>query len=266
MRIALYPHNPGSAGARRLRDALVSRGHRAKIVFQDGVFNPARFTQRDLILGWGNSSMPNWSRRFTENCRWINRPNAIGQATNKLLTFQVLQNARVPIPDFTTEQEVARTWIGQGRVVIGRRTLQGARGEGIIIARTAEEVTSCPLYTKWKSADREYRVYVVGNRVVDYLQKKRPNGAGDLGIIRSAANGWVYCRTDIRPLPDPAADAAVAACGALNLEFGGVDILWGNKTGARVLEVNTAPGIDGQGVTIIASALLATYGEHQNAV
>lgn len=253
MRIRIYPHNLGSHGASRLRDAFRQAGHNALLVRENGKYRPR---PNDLIIGWGNSASPVWG----DVARWqVNWFGAISQATNKLVSFQKFQEAQVKTPEATTDQAVARGWLQAGKTVIGRQKLNASRGDGIVVMKGIDQFQPCPLYTKWKSADREYRVYVLNSQVVDYLQKKRPNGAGDLGIIRSAANGWVYCRTDIKELPELAKQEAVKAVAALGLQFGGVDLLWGNKSGAHVLEVNTSPGIEGVGVQKIAQAFLQQY-------
>jgi len=257
MRIVIYPHQMASHGAKRLRDAFRSAGHRSMLVRPNGKYQPR---PRDLILGWGNSALPNWHGR-TAGTTWLNIPSEIPSATNKRLAFDKFQAAEVKTPKVTTDHEVAREWLRKGKRVIGRQRLQASRGEGIVVMESLEQFVQCPLYTRWKSADREYRVYVLNDRVIDVIQKKRPNGSQDLGIIRSAAQGWVYCRTDIRPLPEAAAQEAVKAVRALGLQFGGVDLLWGNKSGAHILEVNTSPGIEGVGVQQIANAILQQYSQ-----
>lgn len=260
MRIRIYPHNLGSHGASCLRDAFTQAGHNALLVRENGKYRPR---PRDIIIGWGNSKLPAWQGK-TAGTTWLNLPSEIPAATNKKLAFAKFMAAGVKVPEATVDQAVARGWLEAGKTVIGRQKLNASRGEGIVVMKGIEQFQACPLYTNWKSADREYRVYVLNGQVIDYLQKKRPNGAGDLGIIRSADNGWVYCRTNIKELPELAGQEAVKAVAALGLQFGGVDLLWGNKTGAWILEVNTAPGIEGVGVQKIAQAFIQQYQQGAN--
>lgn len=252
MRIAIYPYKMGSKSARNLRDCFNELGHRAKLVRERGRYRPK---PSHLILGWGNPRVPIWGATD------LNHPLSIGRAINKQTAYAHFIANNVPTLEVTVDHDKAKGWLAEGKRVVGRQVLDGARGRGIVLMSRPEEFVECPLYTKFKKSDREYRVHVVGGEVIDYLQKKRPNGAGELVPIRSATNGWVYCRTDILPLPDQAAEAAVKAVAALGLDFGGVDILWGNKTGAKVLEVNTAPGIEGEGVRKFAIGILDNYGE-----
>ena len=64
-------------------------------------------------------------------------------------------------------------------------------------------------------------------------------------LIKNLDNGWVFCRTGIS-LPDDARNQAIAAVRSLGLDFGAVDVLYREREDkAFVLEVNTAPGLEG---------------------
>jgi D-alanine-D-alanine ligase-like ATP-grasp enzyme len=61
--------------------------------------------------------------------------------------------------------------------------------------------------------------------------------------VRSYENGWIFAREDV--VRNPAAEAAaIAAVASLGLDFGAVDVIL-REGKAYVLEVNTAPGIEG---------------------
>jgi D-alanine-D-alanine ligase-like ATP-grasp enzyme len=62
--------------------------------------------------------------------------------------------------------------------------------------------------------------------------------------VRSHDNGYRYICDPDNPPTQRTLDNAVAAVGALGLDFGGVDIAWVEKGDKPyVLEVNTAPGL-----------------------
>jgi glutathione synthase/RimK-type ligase-like ATP-grasp enzyme len=88
-------------------------------------------------------------------------------------------------------------------------------------------------------------LYVFDGQVIDVQQKRRREGANATNEIRNTANGWVFCREGVEA-PAIAVEAAKAAVEALGLDFGAVDIKC-NRQGTRcaVLEVNTAPGLEG---------------------
>ena len=77
------------------------------------------------------------------------------------------------------------------------------------------------------------------------------------GYVRNLANGWVFCRDNVVE-PDGLRDAAVSACAALGLDFGAVDIIWNERENkCYVLEVNTAPGLQGTTLENYANAIAA---------
>jgi D-alanine-D-alanine ligase-like ATP-grasp enzyme len=63
--------------------------------------------------------------------------------------------------------------------------------------------------------------------------------------VRNHANGFIYARSDVNP-PAAVLDAAKKALAATGLDFGAVDVIWNQHAGrAFVLEINTAPGLEG---------------------
>jgi glutathione synthase/RimK-type ligase-like ATP-grasp enzyme len=74
-------------------------------------------------------------------------------------------------------------------------------------------------------------------------------------MVRNHVNGWVFCTQNVG-IPDKALDYAVMAVAACGLDFGAVDIIWNeSRQEAYVLEVNTAPGIEGSTLNLYAEVL-----------
>jgi D-alanine-D-alanine ligase-like ATP-grasp enzyme len=66
--------------------------------------------------------------------------------------------------------------------------------------------------------------------------------------VRNHDNGFIFVRNDVKA-PSSVEEQAVRAIKALGLDFGAVDIIWNDKQQkAYVLEVNTAPGLEGSTV------------------
>jgi D-alanine-D-alanine ligase-like ATP-grasp enzyme len=75
----------------------------------------------------------------------------------------------------------------------------------------------------------------------------------------------VFCREDIEE-PADLRDVALQAVKALDLHFGAVDIIWNKKDNkCYVLEVNTAPGVEGTSTEIYADSIKAYLQKQQNA-
>lgn len=216
-------------------------------------YNPRR---RTTHINWGSSQLPVWSNI---NLNFINKVNSVSIASNKLLTFRRIQEVdnELPIPEYTTEEDIASTWFDDGKRVCLRSVLCAHSGMGLSIIQSSRDILPVPLYVKYIPKRREYRVHVVFDEVVDVQQKKKRRDVSAGGInyeIRSHQNGWVFCREEIQE-PANLRDYAVRAVKALGLDFGAVDIIWNERQNqCYVLEVNTAPGLEGATVNKYAEA------------
>lgn len=189
-------------------------------------------------------------------------------AGNKLLTFQVFDPTdgdpitEVRIPDFTTSYEQACNWVTSGITVVCRTKLQGHSGAGIVLAAREEDVVrNCPLYVKYVKKAKEFRVHVAFGEVIDVQAKrKRADYEGETDYaIRNHHTGWVYCRENIEE-PADLREQALRAILILGLDFGAVDIIYNQHYNrCYVLEVNTAPGLEGQTVASYTNAFVKKY-------
>src|SRR3990167_1821861 len=103
-----------------------------------------------------------------------------------------------------------------------------------------------PLYTKHLRHKQEFRIHIFKNKIIDMTEKRKVSGYNNVNNwIRSHKNGWVFCRDDLA-VPICVTEEAIKACQTLRLDFGAVDICYREKENrAYVLEVNTAPGLEG---------------------
>jgi glutathione synthase/RimK-type ligase-like ATP-grasp enzyme len=235
MKIRIEPYKMFSGGAKALAHrAGILRATR-KQVEKHGDF--------DFVINWGSSE-----RRF--NAEYVNSPEAVARASDKLETAKVLGNFGIAQPDFTTDHDVASEWCSLGHCVLARKLLRANSGRGIVLVDPSrgDTLPSAPLYTKYIPKTTEYRVHVLGDRIIDAQEKKRSTEVPDEKVnwqIRNHRNGFVFARDGV-VLPDCVKDAAVRAVSALDLDFGAVDIGYNAKRDkCRVYEVNTAPGLEG---------------------
>lgn len=157
---------------------------------------------------------------------------------------------QVNIPEWTTDFDLADTWVMNGKDVLARTILTGHSGAGIKFLEPASKIVA-PLYVQYKKKRHEYRVHFFKNKdgsyqVIDVTQKKKRKGAENLDTkIRNHKNGWVYAREDIVE-PQDLRQQALLTANAVDLDFGAVDLIWNEKENkSYVLEVNTAPGLVG---------------------
>lgn len=235
--IKIYPYKIGSGSARALADALAT-----VCIKEQGRYRPKR---GHVILNWGNPRLPtSWD---AARVSWINPPGRVVTAGDKLASYRILgAKEGVNLPEFTTDRTVAQSWLAKSRVC-GRSLLHASGGRGLTVHQPGatllgNEVVWCKYITK----KREYRVHVFNGAVIDTQIKRKRNGVEhEDTYIRNLENGWVFCRTGV--VADPARDAmAVLAVESLGLNFGAVDMIWSGKGKKNwVLEINTAPGLEG---------------------
>lgn len=205
-----------------------------------------------LVVNWGCSkSKPN------ARCKFLNAPEKVAVAVDKLLTFQALKAAGVTVPEFSTNIEDAKTWLGDEYRVLERHALRSHSGNGIRVIKEVEELSAtAPLYVRYYRKKHEFRVHIFNGEVIDYVQKKaksdKPVNFNE--YVRSYNNGWVFCRDNIVDIPQ-VKEEAIKAVKALGLDFGAVDVIWTKKDKPVVLEVNCAPAMEGTTIEKYAEAL-----------
>ena len=231
--LKLRPYRIGSKSAKLLAEAL-----RIKRIRPDSSYVPPA---RATVVNWGSSR----SSHTLSKAKVLNAPQAVSRASNKLIAFQYMKNAGLSIPDFTTDKNTAAEWQEDGFKVVARKILTGHSGDGIVIAQPDDVLVDAPLYTKYTKKEKEYRVHVFDGRVIDVCEKRKRRGAEDSHpYVRTLNNGWVFCRTDVC-IADVGKQLAIDAVRSLGLDFGAVDLIYrSNKH--YVLEVNSAPGLQGQ--------------------
>ncbi len=203
-----------------------------------------------FIINWGSSL----AIRCKPNSKVLNKPLAVAWSSDKLLTFQKVAGHAKTV-DWTVEPEKAVQWLLDGSSVVCRKVTRGSAGEGIEIVKWEDfkkagkrpiDLPKCPLYTRYFPKSQEVRVHVAGNEVIHYAAKLRRREGIDEPAdpwIRTHDRGWVFATQGVVPNKE-AEQIAITALGRLGLDFGAVDIAIG-KLGVALLEVNSAPGLEG---------------------
>lgn len=252
--------------------AFTEAGHTVYRMRRDGT-SSFRGRVNSVIVNYGSSR-----EQIMENVaagRILNSPLSVLAASNKRRAFQSFENNNIPTPEFTHDRDVAQGWIDGGSSVYIRTTLQGHSGEGIVYASPeqtvgnlgnivrhphGDRIPQAPLYTKAIEGDRrEYRVHVFDGRILHVAQKRRVNGYQTLenysNIVRNHHTGWVYSTENMTAISGVALKDAARAVAALGLDFGAVDIVT-RRNQHWILEVNTAPGMEGVTLDRYTQAIL----------
>ncbi|CAB4132753.1 ATP-grasp fold, RimK-type [uncultured Caudovirales phage] len=189
-----------------------------------------------------------------------------GQSVNKIQQYDWFKANNIPALEYTTDCHVARQWLDEGHTVFGRKYLNASCGKGIVVLEpgdvdsTLESFAHLPVFTKYKKKKREFRVHVFKQNVVAVVEKKRRrefNGERDTKI-RNLANGYVFIQGVVDE-PPGLRELAVSAATVSPSDFRGVDIGFNERNNELfVIEVNSAPGIQGTNVSKYLNAIVAT--------
>ena len=181
-----------------------------------------------------------------------------GQSVNKLQQYQWFKDNNIPALEFTTDSDEMLQWLDQQFTVFGRKYLNASCGKGIVIIEKLEDAVPCPVYTKYKKKKREFRVHVFKDQVVSVVEKRKRKGfEGERETkVRNLANGYVFCQT-VENEPEGLRALALAAAKVSPSDFRGVDIGYNEKKDELfVIEVNSAPGIEGTNVDKYLNAMV----------
>jgi RimK-like ATP-grasp domain len=117
-------------------------------------------------------------------------------------------------------------------------------------------------YTQLVPKRNEFRVWVYRNKALATYEKRLtyPQKNGRRGRSKEVwnwANGYGYEFVRPEEAADKLKNLAIDAVAALGLDFGAVDVILGMDNRYYVLEVNTAPGVEGrrQGMTSLVNCI-----------
>lgn len=247
MRYRVLPYRQGSASAKALATALGGK----VLKLENSSYH---MKNSDVLINWGFTS-PSYPEQWDTN-QILNPPIKIRAASNKLLFFQKIKDIHPDIiPPFWTSQADIPADVYP---VVCRTILAGHSGDGIVIASDVFELVAASLYVKYQKKKDEYRVHCgkteAGPVVIAVQRKDRNQDCEEPNWqIRCHHTGFIYRRHGINP-PARVTEVAIQAFDASALDFGAVDVIWNEKKQhAWTLEINTAPGLEGQTVLDYAS-------------
>lgn len=208
------------------------------------------------IVNWGvgdDTKFPEFE--FAINL--LNSPDAVCRAVNKRKAFEIWAGQHVSTVPWTANKGVAQEWLTAGRTVVVRKILTGHEGDGIVIVEPGGNLPDAPLYSQYVFKVREFRVHATREvAFASHMKIKDPKDTSPPKTwkVRSYQNGFIFQRNNV-PSSVARDKLAVQAVSTLGLDFGAVDIIEDKAGKFYVLEVNTAPGIEGQTTPAYAGAI-----------
>jgi hypothetical protein len=185
--------------------------------------------------------------------------NARAGTFNKLRELELLRAKGVATVPFS------RSPMDLAAPVMGR-SLHHTRGNDIIVYRTRPDgrilrpQRAHDFYTQLIEKQREYRIWSFRRTVIGCYEKllEYPAKFGRRGRSREVwnyRNGYAYIFQRPEQVAENLRELARQAVDAVGLDFGAVDLIVDRQGRGYVLEVNSAPGVEGprQGMTSLVN-------------
>lgn len=231
-----------------------------------------------LFINWGLTDL---GVSNIPNTPILNHPLHIRRSSNKIETLRLLSANNIPSPIFFLSYREAYNYLEANpkEKIVCRTLINSTNGNGIVIAKTLEELVDCRLYTVYFPKKWEIRVHVASfpslstkdtnvafGEVIHISQKRRLSSEelesrGLLSerskYIRNLSNGYIYSDRLDSLLSPELLEAIGMHCletfRVLELNFGAVDVLISKNMEYVILEVNSAPGLQGRTLEIYSS-------------
>ena len=269
MKLAILSRNPNCYSSRRLREAALKRGMKAKVLDTlrfsidlekgepDLYFRSKRLSHYDAIIPRIGNSITYFGtavvRQFEQMDVFTSASSAgIANSRDKLRCLQILSRHHIGIPETTFVREKkdvlpAIERVGGTPIII--KLLEGTQGVGVILAdsvkiaeaiiETLQSTRQNVLIQKFvaESKGRDIRAFVVGDQVVAAMRRVAQGQEFRSNVHRGG-------KTEQVVLDEAYCETAVRASQIMGLRVAGVDMLEG-KDGPQVMEVNSSPGLEG---------------------
>jgi ribosomal protein S6--L-glutamate ligase len=268
MKIAILTESGNTYSPIKLKEAAESRGHECVVIrypkcyvdieqdkpqvrYEGGVLDDI-----DVVIPRISPSHTTYGAAITRqfemtNVYTLNKSIAIVRSRDKLRTLQLLSKAGVGIPKtvFSKSTSAVDDLIDTIGVPMIIKVARGSQGNGVVLAETRKAAKSVvqAFYVEGVSillqefiaeaAGADIRVFVVGNKVVASYERQSLDDDFRSNIHQGGSGRVVKLTDDERK-------AALRAAKAMGLQVCGVDLIRSNR-GPLVLEVNSAPGLEG---------------------
>lgn len=200
--------------------------------------------ERNVRVGTGAQGVVCYGVGYQGNLPALN--GAVGRY-NKFQQFEVMRQKGVRVPNF---YRFGHDIPGNLKFPLFGRKMMHREGKDIMPALQAEDIplrmaAGAQFFTEYVPRQTEIRVWVYRRRHLASYEKvmRHPQQYKYFGC--SYRNGFAFELMPAERVNRAAVEQAAAAVDALGLDFGAADVLIGKDGLPYVLEVNTAPGVEG---------------------
>jgi hypothetical protein len=182
-------------------------------------------------------------------------PSSLPALNARAGTFNKLQELELLRAKGVTTVPFSRSPMDLVAPVLGR-SLHHTRGNDIIVYRVRpgqfgqRARVGHGFYTQLVAKQREFRIWSFRRKVIGCYEKilSYPHKLGRRGRSREVwnyRNGYAYIFRRPDEVSEELKNLARSAVGAVGLDFGAVDIIQDRRGSGYVLEINSAPGVEG---------------------
>jgi ribosomal protein S6--L-glutamate ligase len=268
MRIGILTESGRTYSPRRLREAAIAHGHECEIIRFPRCYvdierdkPQVRYEGRslsdfDVIISRTTPSLTAYGAAIVRQFEMmgvytVNRSIAIVRSRDKLRSLQLLSKAGVDVPKTVFSKSTAAVddlieQIGTPMII---KVARGSQGNGVVLAETRKAAKSVvqAFYVEGVSillqefieeaGGADIRVFIVGNQVVASYKRQSLDGDFRSNVHQGGVGTTVKLTQEEKK-------AALKAAKAMGLQICGVDLIQSER-GPLVLEVNSAPGLEG---------------------
>lgn len=270
LRIALLASNPELYSNKRIIEAGEERGHEMRFIsirqcyMNISASSPEIHYRGGEILEEVDAIIPRIkpsmtfygcavARQFqTVGAYCLNDSVSIARSRDKLRSLQLLSTNSIPMPTTGFANSPVDTadiikMVGGSPLVV--KLLEGTQGKGVVLAETNKAAESVINAFKSLNANilvqefikeaqgKDIRCFVIDGKVVGSIQRQAAEGEFRANLHLGGSASSVKITAEERKI-------AVSATKAMGLKVAGVDIIR-SKTGPKVLEINSSPGLEG---------------------
>ena len=270
LRIGVLASNPKLYSNKRIMEAGEQRGHQMRFINIRQCYMNVSSSSPEVHYRGGESlegidaiiprikpSMTFYGCAVTRHLEslgvfCLNGSVSIAKSRDKLRSLQLLSGYSIPMPITGFANSPVDTadiikMVGGAPLVI--KLLEGTQGKGVVLAETnkaAESVINAFKSLKANILVQEFikeaqgkdlRCFVIDGRVVSSIQREAADGDFRANLHLGGKASAIRITAEERKI-------AIKAAKSLGLKVAGVDLIR-SKTGPKVLEINSSPGLEG---------------------
>ena len=269
LKIAILSREPGSYSTKRLVEAAEARDHLVDVIdplrcylsisaeCPEIHYEGRKLRHYDAVIPRVGASITFYGMAVVRQFRLmgsmcLNSAESIGKSRDKLYAHQLLAEHGIQMPTTGmahSPKDIKSLLNITGGAPVVLKLLQGAQGQGVVLAETNAAATSVigavrnlkahmlvQEYVR-EAAGTDIRCLVVGSRVITGMERKAKKGEFRANLHQGGSARRTRLSPEERRL-------ALQATKAMGLGVAGVDFLRTDE-GPKILEVNSSPGLQG---------------------